>query len=290
MLQPDLGLSTVQRPASAAQRYGQQTISMVRDSAGRSRFEDNLIAVTFFAMGNRIAFDLVNRTDTPIQIAWTEAAFVDPSGQSQPVMHNGVKYSECNGPKAPSVIVANGRLSDSAVPCKYVRLETSYGLGSTPNTYWVEDSYLGLMQVGADSANSVAERRSKELAGRPIRLLLPIKIGDNVNDYTFSFEVRKIVLPTTDGAWKGLVGAQLVALNLVQNGRAIGGTGTIAGTDAGTAQLKVSGTADGTSIAGTMTSAAFSLEFQGTVTGPEIIAYLHGGGFKGDVLKLRRGE
>lgn len=177
----DVGLKEVQRPAATQQRYGEQAITQVRDSAGRYRFEDKLIAGTFLATSNKIIFSLENKTEFPIQIAWTEAAFVDPKGESQPVMHSGVKYTDCTSPKAPSVLVAKGHLSDEIVPCNYVH----FGYSS-----WVEGSYLPNPLVMVDSAPKVAAKLTQENRGKRIQLLLPIKTQDVVNDYTFTFEVQ----------------------------------------------------------------------------------------------------
>ena len=53
----DVGLREVQRPAAAQQRYGDQAITQVKDSAGRYRFEDKLIAahVTSSSVTNNTA-------------------------------------------------------------------------------------------------------------------------------------------------------------------------------------------------------------------------------------------
>jgi hypothetical protein len=183
-LQYDVGLREVQRPAAAQQRYGDQVITPVRDSAGKYRFEDKLIAATFFVWPNYIAIGLENRSEYPIQISWTEAAFVDPKGLSQPVMHAGVKYTDCASPKAPSVVVAKGRITDEIVPCNYVQL----GYGS-----WIEMDYLpNFSYVLLDSADAIASRLDKEMKGKTIQVLLPIKTQDVVNDYTFTFQVNGV--------------------------------------------------------------------------------------------------
>jgi hypothetical protein len=183
-LQYDVGLVSVQRPATAEQRYGPQAIMPVKDSAGKYRFEDKLIAATFSVGSNQILFDLENRSQYPIQLSWTEAAFVDLQGQSQPVMHTGIKYTDCSSPKAPSVIVAKGRITDVIVPCNYVKFAYSS---------WVQHDYLPSgTYVLLDSADAVARRLEQEVKGKRIQVLLPIKTQDVVNDYTFTFEVAGI--------------------------------------------------------------------------------------------------
>lgn len=183
-LKYDVGLTAVQRPVSAQQRYGEQIITPVKDSVGKYRFEDKLIAATFLVVPNQVLFELENRSEYPVQISWTEAAFVDPKGQSQPVMHTGVKYTDCTSPKAPSVLVAKGRLTDVIVPCNYVKM----GYSS-----WVELDFLpNNSMVPLDSADAVAKRFEKDMKGKTIQVLLPIKTQDVVNDYTFTFQVNSV--------------------------------------------------------------------------------------------------
>jgi hypothetical protein len=183
-LQYHVGLASVQRPAAAEQRYGPQAITPVKDSAGKYRFEDKLIVATFVVGSNQIVFDLENRSEYPIQLSWTEAAFVDLQGQSQPVMHTGVKYTDCSAPKAPSVIVAKGRITDVIVPCNYLRM----GYSS-----WIQNDYLpNSAYVPLDSADAMAKRLEKEVKGKKLQVLLPIKTQDVVNDYTFTFEVEGV--------------------------------------------------------------------------------------------------
>lgn len=190
-LDPMVTLASVQRPAAAEQRYGAQRITEVRDSANYYRYEDSLIVATFEPVGDRVYFDILNKTNTPIQIGWTEAAFVDPKGQSQPVMHTGVKYTDCTSPKAPSVLTGHARVTDAVIPCGYLELipPTTYSSGG-----WHSNNYLGAPKlVRLDVSESVAASLTQSLKGKTIKLLLPIKNQDFVSDYTFTFDIRGIV-------------------------------------------------------------------------------------------------
>jgi hypothetical protein len=99
-------------------------------------------------------------------------------------MHNGVKYSDCNSPKAPSVIVGKGHLTDFIVPCNYVQVEgdSRGALNFLPDTG----------RVRVDSADVVAKRIESEVKGETLQVLLPIKTRDAVNDYTFTFRVNSV--------------------------------------------------------------------------------------------------
>jgi hypothetical protein len=176
------------------------------------------------------------------------------------------------------------------MPCNYLQ----NGLGG-----WTEDSYLGLMTVPADSATILARRMSQDLKGKPIRLLLPIKTQEFVNDYTFSFEVRAVNTPTLGGAWsgpivvRGLDGTvvetpQKLTLTLNESGGVVSGSGSLTGTPTGTMSVAADGTLVGMKLAAALRSGAFSVRVQGTLTGRTIVGTLDGSGFSGDSFILSR--
>ena len=180
-LRPDIALSGVTRPAAAQQRYGAQAITRVTDSVSKYQFEDSLLAIKFLALGDGVYFDLENKTSFPLQIDWTQAAFVDPKGKSQAIMHAGMKYDDCIARKAPSIIVAHTKLTDEIIPCDYV---------SRGQSGWSVDRYfeVGDGSVLSDAAPMIADSLARALKGQTISVLLPIKTQDVVNDYTFTFE------------------------------------------------------------------------------------------------------
>lgn len=187
-----VSLQAVQRPASAEQRYGKQTIAVLTDSGTRRfRYTDSLVNLTFFTDGSSVNFLLENKTTFPIQLGWTEAAFVDLDGQSQPVMHAGVRYTDCAAPKAPSVIPGGGRLVDQAIPCNYVQF-----ISAGSYSKWMTIPFLLPYQVRADSAAIAFPKLRTEMKGKTVRLLLPLKVQDVVNDYTFTFVIDDLSLGT----------------------------------------------------------------------------------------------
>jgi hypothetical protein len=46
--------------------------------------------------------------------------------------------------------------------------------------------------VPLDSADAIAQRVEKEMRGKTIQVLLPIKTQDVVNDYTFTFQINSV--------------------------------------------------------------------------------------------------
>ena len=65
-----------------------------------------------------ILFSLVNKTDQTMTIDWNRVSYIDLSGNAgNAVMHKGIKYTNCSGQKAPSVIPPHGRMHDVITPC-----------------------------------------------------------------------------------------------------------------------------------------------------------------------------
>ena len=181
----EMQLVSVQRPAKAQERYGPQALSTVAESSvTRYSFEDNLVRVVILASGGRVGFDVKNKTDNVIKLPWNEAALVDIDGKSQQVMHNGMKYTECMSPKAPSVLPPKGSLDDEVIPCSNVR----FGYSS----WIVSDLVPGTLVEAADTARAMTAARG--YLGKQIRVLLPLQIEDVVNDYVFTFEVKGATL------------------------------------------------------------------------------------------------
>lgn len=178
-------LVQVERPAKARERYGPQALSTATDTGvTKYRFEDRLVSVTIFALSDRIGFNVENKTDNSVRLIWNDAAFVDIAGKSQPIMHEGIKYTDCAGNKTPSVIVRRGALADAAIPCGNV----SFGYSS-----WVVSPLLPHDRLlAADTTNSLSHYR--EHVGKTVSLLLPLQIEDVVNDYLFTFRVDSVAI------------------------------------------------------------------------------------------------
>lgn len=187
-----VGLSEVERPIDAKDRYGEQQIIRFKDQGKtKYRFEDEMVEIIWGVMPTQIAFELRNKTTHSIKIIWDETVYVDELGESKRVMHSGVKYSEKNNSQPPTVIPRGTTVTDMIVPVDNV----SYGSGSG----WKEKPLLPNQTLSAGSPISVDVFESivKEYVGKTIQVLLSLKIEDVVNEYIFSFvvndvEIRKV--------------------------------------------------------------------------------------------------
>lgn len=164
----EVALQQVERPADASERYGPIQLHAQKDgSVTKYSFSDELIDVLWLADSEGISFDLKNKTDHSIKIAWDEAAFVDTGGQSHRVIHTGVRLMDKGAPQAPSVVVRGGRLSDRIVPAD--------------NIYFESGKYGGW--------------RTRPLVTQTgtVQVLLPLDVEGTTLEYVFVFSVSKPV-------------------------------------------------------------------------------------------------
>ncbi len=176
----------VQRPSKATLRYGPQTTLAVTDlGITKYSFEDQLIKVLILPSRTGVEFDLSNKTEFPIRIPWNDAAFVGVDGRSQPVMHLGMKYTDCNSQKAPSVIVSRGSVTDAAFPCSNIHFSSGD---------WITESLLPDQTAVTIDTASVRTDLEHRVVGKTIQLLLPLQIEEVTNDYMFTFRVTSVVM------------------------------------------------------------------------------------------------
>lgn len=176
----DYELSSVQRPANARQRYGAQTLTKTADSGiTKYTFQDDLVSAILVPSTTRIALRLQNKTDHSIRVVWNDAAFVDEDGKSSPIMHVGVKYTECSGSKAVSVVVQHAMLDDEAIPCAGVSFSSGW---SVYPIVWG-----GPIPLTDTATKFPAERQAR--VGKHVKLLLPLQVEDVTNDYLFEFVI-----------------------------------------------------------------------------------------------------
>jgi hypothetical protein len=93
--------------------------------------------------------------------------------------------------------------------------------------------------------------------------------------------------PWYDGTWSGTTGGQTITLDMIENGGAVTGTGTITGTP--TRALTVAGTYSAPTLVVTLTAGlAPAVSLRGTVNGATMAATLTGSGFTGEGITMTR--
>ena len=186
----DIGLTGVERPVDATERYGETTIAKVdTGKVGKYVFTDDLVRIVWSFTPSQISFDLLNKTDHSIKIIWDEAAYLDANGQSHRVMHGGIKYTDKEKPQPPSVVVRGGRVHDIIVPTSYVNYESKeYGYGSA----WNEERFFE--PTAAETPRPL--EKAKDHIDKVVQVLLPLEVQGVVNEYLFMFKVNDVTLIT----------------------------------------------------------------------------------------------
>lgn len=188
----DISLISVERPAKARERYGEQKIDGVNEKGQKKySFEDRMVKITWAPTGKDFTFLLYNKTDHTIKIIWDNASFVDENGLNHKVMHSGVKYAERNNSQAPSVITRRGYIEDLIFPGdRVVWIDGIYSrYGSTPGT-WHKEPIMPSVRGGASGEELRA--KATPFIGKTFSVLLPLQIEDVLNDYLFTFKVNSV--------------------------------------------------------------------------------------------------
>lgn len=159
-------LSKVEKPSNSSIRYG-ETTSIIDSGITKFSYRDDVVDITIFGDSTSFQFIISNISDNTIKMVWNEAVFVGIDGQTSKIMHKGIKYSQKEGDQPTTVIIKGAKLSDVAVPTSNVQYD---GILSKWVTYSMYPS-------------------QQNMNGQ-VRLMLPIQIKENINEYVFYFDIK----------------------------------------------------------------------------------------------------
>lgn len=180
----NVGLQEVERPENAKERYGESKIvNFEEEGKTKYSYEDDMIKIVWLPLSTQFGFTLKNKTDHSIKIIWDEAVYVDQNGSSGRVMHAGVKYTDRNNPQPPTVVVKKANIDDMIVP--------------TDNVYYVSGQYGGWrtkpMFPNRASTQEELNALTQKYIGKEVKVLLPLKIQETINEYIFTFKVEDFI-------------------------------------------------------------------------------------------------
>lgn len=175
-------LESVQRPREVTSQYGVGSFEYLT-------FEDSLCKVVFSPEERGIGFDLTNKSNRTIKIVWDEVAYVDQYKSSHRVLHLGTKFIHSDRPQPVSSVPVNAKLDDLIVPTVYAEWRTS-------TSRWVSSGWRirSLFPETSGLFDFAPANPLKDvvysLNGGSVSIFLPLKVGDQVNEYLFVFRVR----------------------------------------------------------------------------------------------------
>lgn len=163
-------LSRVEKPSNPNIKFGETTTVESKDNKDVTKFSyvDNFINIIIYGDGRQFYFTLKNVSESTQKVIWDEAVFVDATGTSSKVMHNGVKYSQREASQPASTIIRGAAIDELACPITNVYYDETLKEWRTKSMYPDGDIH-DIKQV---------------------QLMLPIQIKDVTNEYIFVFDLK----------------------------------------------------------------------------------------------------
>ena len=182
-----VGLAKVESPADAKQQFGEtKVVNFDEGGISKYRYEDDYIDIVWYVGSKQFNFSLKNKSGHTLKINWDDVSFVDVNGQVGRVMHSGVKYADRNSSQPATTVPKGASINDLLLP--------------TDNVYYVSGQYGGWRMAylvpcvykTPEAFNSGAS----SLVGKTMTVMMPIMIENVQNDYTFTFNIDKLLNET----------------------------------------------------------------------------------------------
>ena len=179
-----VGLTTVESPADAKQQFGEtKVVSFDEEGVSKYRYEDDYIDIVWYVGTKQFNFTLKNKSGHTLKINWDDISYVDINGQVGRVMHSGVKYADRNSSQPATTVPKGANISDILLP--------------TDNVYYVSGQYGGwrekLLIPSIYQSQEDLNANASNLVGKSMTVMMPILIENVQNDYTFTFNIDKLL-------------------------------------------------------------------------------------------------
>ena len=179
-----VGLSSVESPADAKQQFGEtKVVTFNEEGVSKYRYEDDYINIVWYVGLKQFNFTLNNKSGHSLKINWDDISFVDTKGQVGRVMHSGVKYTERNNSQPATTVPKGASISDILLPTENVYFVSGQYGG------WRENYLLPCVYQTPEAFNAGAS----SLVGKTMTIMMPIMIENVQNDYTFTFNIDKLL-------------------------------------------------------------------------------------------------
>ena len=183
-----VGLSAVESPADAKQQFGEtKVVTFDEEGVSKYRYEDDYINIVWYVGSKQFNFTLNNKSGHSLKINWDDISFVDTKGQVGRVMHSGVKYTERNNSQPATTVPKGASISDILLPTENVYFVSGQYGG------WRENYLLPCVYQTPEAFNAGAS----SLVGKTMTIMMPIMIENVQNDYTFTFNIDKLLNTAT---------------------------------------------------------------------------------------------
>lgn len=174
-----VSLDKVELPSNSKDRFS-ETILKDSSDEGVTKyvFEDENIKIFWLVLDNQYSFTIYNKTNHALKINWDDVVYVNTDKSISKMIHSGIKYIKMNEGQVPTTLPRGAKLEDILVPVDNIHFISNK---------WITNS---LFPNGFSSDDAM--EKAKTLEGERVSILLPIKIEDVQNDYTFIFKINSV--------------------------------------------------------------------------------------------------
>ncbi|MCK9418700.1 MAG: hypothetical protein M0R70_04890 [Nitrospirae bacterium] len=139
------------------------------------RFRDKNISVSFAVGEHGFEMQFENLSPYDVKILWDRAEYTDMSGQTQRLMHSGVRFPDRNNPIPDQFVLSRSSVQETVIPISNVYvLPQRKGYDIRP-----------LFPVESDVAAG--------LKGKKVILFIPVEINRQIIPYNFKIEITNSV-------------------------------------------------------------------------------------------------
>ena len=168
-----LTLDHVEFPANSKEQFGEVITDKTNEDSIRYTFEDEYLKISWFSDDSYFYFKLLNKSKHSLKVIWDDVTLVMPDNNISKMMHNGIKYDKRNETQVPTTIPRGAKIEDALVPTNNVK-------------------YVGDWIVTPILPKNIEMSKAEQLKGGNLKILLPIKIEDITNEYTFVFNIKDV--------------------------------------------------------------------------------------------------
>ncbi len=184
-----VSLDKVELPSNSKDRFS-ETILKDSSDEGVTKyvFEDENIKIFWLVLDNQYSFTIYNKTSHALKIIWDDVVYVNTDKSISKMIHSGIKYIKMNEGQVPTTLPRGAKLEDILVPVDNIHFISNK---------WITNS---LFPNGFSSDDAM--EKAKTLEGERVSILLPIKIEDVQNDYTFIFKINSVEVSSKTEAYQ----------------------------------------------------------------------------------------
>jgi hypothetical protein len=141
-------------------------------------FRDNYIFIQFFFDASAVSFQLQNVSEASMSIVW-EKVSIGVNKRTYAVRNSSTFYSSGNAAFPMLVIPPLGYIRETVIPRENVYVEKDK---------WIEKEFF----VTNDRGSLRYKNFITKMVGSEVTLTIPVKIGEIVIEYPFTFKVSKV--------------------------------------------------------------------------------------------------